>query len=52
VYRVWRKGKGDRARWRLDFEPALEAEARLSRKLEGSVLARLRASRPAIPRRS
>jgi hypothetical protein len=44
VYRVWRRGKGDRARWRLDFEPALETEARLSRKLEGSVLARLRAA--------
>lgn len=43
VYRVWRKGRGSRARWRMDTELALQTEAWVSRKLEGSVLARLQA---------
>ena len=45
VYRVCRKGKGSRARWRVDFEHALVTESWVSRKLESSVLARLQAPR-------
>jgi hypothetical protein len=41
VYRVWRKGRGTRARWRMDCEHALVTEERVSGKLAGTVLARL-----------
>jgi hypothetical protein len=41
VYRVWLKGRGTRARWRMDCEHALVTEERVSGKLAGTVLARL-----------